>query len=121
MALPGRHFHVPAREMLLPARQVCPVYPALGLEGVAVTPAGQHHLVLTLLPSVRSYLGPDLVRVQRQTALLVAGLVAGSLRARPDVARAAGEWVLLAWEAMLDELVDAFAGEALRADRLPPW
>lgn len=111
-SLPGRYFHVPAEEMLLANHEACPVYPLLVLDGVAVTPSGQHHLVLCLLPTVRVYLGPDRASVERRVQLLVTGLAVRSLRGRPEVAQAVGEWVMLAWEAMLDELVEAIAGGA---------
>lgn len=107
----SRHFHVPAREMLFLEREACPVYPPLGFEGVAVTPALEHYVVLTLLPGVRSYLGPTQVLAERQTEILVAALMTGPLREDHDVARAAGQWVLLAREAMLDGVVDAIMGD----------
>lgn len=118
--LPGRYFHVPAREMLLDTRDACPAYPLLALDGVAVTPAGQHHLVLSLLPTVRFYLGPDQASVQRRAQLLVAGLEVRSLQGRPEMGRAVREWVLLAWDVMLDELVEAIAKDSFPVDRPAP-
>lgn len=52
------HFQVDARELLLDQPERCPFYMPLALEGIAVTPTGQHHLVLNT-PAARFYAGPD--------------------------------------------------------------
>ena len=100
-----RHFHVEARELLFEQPEPFPLLPALQLLGVATTPAGQSHLILTLGED-RSYFGPDSATVARRTAILIAGLRLGP--AALDDARAylIDVWVSAAWEATLDALTD---------------
>ncbi len=100
-----RHFHVPARELLLEAPEPCPVYPGLALVGLAVTPAGQHHLICTIGVRHRFYLGPDEHTVTRRAGILTAALQAAPNPVGAQTARAAGLWLTTAWDALLDELV----------------
>lgn len=58
-------------------------------------------------PTSRFYVGPDTATVQRRTQILAAGLHQAGLGL--DHAQLAGAWVREAWEAALDELVDAIA------------
>ncbi len=74
------HFHVEGRELLMDRPERCPFYPALALEGLAITPVGQHHLILGT-PAARFYAGPDTTTVARRAQLLAAGLRQG----RPDL------------------------------------
>ena len=110
---PRRHFHVDAVEMLLEDPQPCLFLPDLQLVGLAVTPAGQHHLILTLGTEDRIYFGPDDVTVARRAEILAAALRLGVRALEPFHAAAVANWVSLAWEAALDELAGALAAPAL--------
>lgn len=102
------HFQVDARELLLDQPERCPFYMPLALEGIAVTPTGQHHLVLNT-PAARFYAGPDTATVARRAQLLGAALRRGRAGLSVDLAAAASAWVELCWESVVDELVDAIA------------
>lgn len=105
------HFHVPAREMLLEHPERCLFLPNLTLDGVAVTEAGHHHLILTLGDLDRIYFGPDSLTVSRRAEILISALQRGAAQidhAQADLVRV---WILLAWEAALDELTEALAGD----------
>lgn len=108
----SRHFHLPARELLLEEPVACHYLPGLALAGVAVTAAEQHHLILELggLEQVdRFYLGPTQDDVERRAQILAAALQAG-----PQLdelhAGLVQDWILLAWEATLDALVERLTG-----------
>lgn len=98
-----RHFHVPARELALDAPQPCPFLPALALEGLAVTPEQQHHLILSLGQD-RFYIGPTDQAVARRAQLLATALHQGTAHLDRDHADLIGWWVTAAWESSLDEL-----------------
>lgn len=98
------HFHVPAREILDDEPTTCPYLPHLTLDGLAVTPTGQHHLVMTLCDTARFYVGPDTATVHRRAHILTTAL---SRRLEPFHAHLVHQWILAAWEATLDELVDS--------------
>ncbi len=100
---PSRHFHVDAAELLLEDPVRCAFLPGLTLDGIAVTPHGQHHLVLTLAGRERFYVGPDDTTVTRRAQILAAAL---TRHLDPAHAHLVGEWVQWAWDALLDELVD---------------
>lgn len=104
-----RHFHVPARELALNPAQPCPFLPALVLEGLAVTPNEQHHLILSMGQD-RFYFGPTDQAVARRSRLLAAALCQGAAQLDPDHADLVGWWVMAAWGATLDELVDTLTG-----------
>lgn len=106
------HFHVAARELLMDQSERCPFYPPLVLEGLAVTQAGQHHLILGT-PAARFYAGPDTRTVARRAQLLSAALHQGRPGLSHDLAAAVAAWVELCWEGVVDELVDAIAGRCL--------
>ena len=106
------HFDVDAHELLMDQPEQCPFYPPLVLEGIAVTPGGQHHLVLRT-PSARFYAGPDTATVTRRAQLLAAALRDGRPGLSVALADAAAAWVDLCWESVVDELVDAIAPRAL--------
>lgn len=103
-----RHFHVPARELALDP-QPCPFLPALVLEGLAVTPDEQHHLILRLGQD-RFYVGPTDQDVARRVRLLAQALCQGTAHLDTAHADLVGWWVTAAWEATLDEIVDAITG-----------
>jgi len=98
-----RHFHVPAVEMLLEDPVRCIFLPTLTLDGIAVTDAGQHHLVLTLAGIARFYIGPDDTTVARRAQILTAAL---SRHLKADHADLIGQWIQWSWDSLLDELVD---------------
>lgn len=106
------HFLVSARELLLAAdSMVCPYHPLLVLEGVAVAPGGQHHLIVSAAGQ-RAYLGPTQEVVRRRARILAVALARpdrGRDRdsGRRDLAWLIEEWVMQSWEALVDELVDA--------------
>ena len=101
-----RHFHVEAREFLFERPSSFPLLPALQLLGVAMTPTGQGHLILTLDDEERSYFGPDSDTVARRTAILIAALKRGPAALDDDRAYLVDVWVSAAWEATLDALTD---------------
>jgi len=74
----------------------------LTLDGIAVTPHGQHHLILTLAGVARFYMGPDDATVTRRIEILTA-----ALRNHIDTQHASFvvEWIQWSWESLLDELV----------------
>ncbi len=92
--------------MLLNLPQACHAWPLLTLDGVAVTAQGQHYLILTFKDMTRCYIGPDQTTVQRRAELVAAAL---ARRLGPIQAAQVGAWVEWAWEALLDELVDAIS------------
>ena len=100
-----RHFHVEAQEMLFERPECFPLLPALQLLGVAMTPAGQGHLILTLGED-RSYFGPDSATVARRTAILIAALKQGPVALDDPRAYLIDAWVSTAWEATLDALTN---------------
>lgn len=100
---PGRHFHVAATELLMPDPMHCPFLPTLTLDGVAVTPSGQHHLILSLHGRARMYIGPDDTTVRRRADTMAAALTPHLGTFHADLI---GEWVRWAWDALLDELVE---------------
>lgn len=109
-----RHFHVPAQEMLLEQAERCLFLPGLTLDGLAVTARGDHHLILTLADTDRIYLGPDDTTVSQRAQILADALHHGRAAIAPDHAALIRDWIQLAWEAMLDEVVDAISGPALK-------
>lgn len=110
-----RHFHVAARELLLDQPDRCPFLPALTLDGLAVTSGGQHYLVLTLGLD-RVYVGPDDQTVRRRAQVLSLALHQGVAALDPTRADLVGWWITAAWEAAVDNLVEAIAAGDL--DRL---
>lgn len=105
----SRHFHVHAREMLLEEPTRCPFLPGLAMVGLAVTADEQHHLILEIGDQEladRFYAGPTQHDVKRRARTL-----SRALQQRPELdefhAGLVEDWVLLAWEAALDELVEA--------------
>lgn len=108
----SRYFHRPGRELLLEESVACPYLPGLALVGVAVTVAEQHHLIFELgaLGQVdRFYIGPTQEDVARRAQILASALQAGP---RLDELHAGlvQDWILLAWEATLDALVEHLTG-----------
>lgn len=97
-----RHFHVSAEELLFGSAVPCVFLPTLTLDGIAVTPHGQHHLILTLAGVARFYMGPDDATVTRRIEIFTA-----ALRNHIDTQHASfvGEWIQWSWESLLDELV----------------
>ncbi|MEN3124037.1 hypothetical protein [Janibacter sp. LM] len=108
-----RHFHVPAREMLLEDPQRCPWLPGLTMVGVAVTDDEQHHVILELgTRSVdRFYLGPTQDDVTRRAQVLAHALRQWPRMSTPH-ASLIQDWVLMTWDSLLDELVAALTGRA---------
>lgn len=104
-----RHFHVAARELLLKPAVSCPFLPDLSMVGLAVTPTGQHHLILSLADRDRFYLGPDSATIARRTQILIAAMQQGTRALDGPRASLVDVWVAAAWEATLDELTDAIA------------
>lgn len=102
-ATPGRHFHVPADELLMDQPARCDFLPTLTLDGIAVTAAGQHHLILTLRDRARIYVGPDDATVDRRAAIMAAAL---TKHLGAFLADLVGEWIRWAWDALLDQLVE---------------
>jgi len=111
--VPGTRFAVPARELLLDEPSPCPFHPALALLGVAIDAAGGHHLVLDCA-GVRFYAGPDTCSVTRRSEILAAALRDGRTALSSRAAIGAAAWVRCAHEVLVDELVDAISGSALR-------
>ncbi len=111
--VPRGHFHVTARELRLEEPERCPFLPALTMDGLAVTPEGQHHLILTLRATDRMYFGPDERTVTRRTQILTMALQRGEAALDRYHADLVGEWVATVWEAAIDELVDAMIGTDL--------
>lgn len=112
------HFMVQARELLLDEQVTCPYHPLLTLEGVAVTPDGQHHLI-GHAAGQRAYLGPTQAIVERRAQIIAAALARPDL-AEPDSGRTELAWLIQywlvqCWEALLDELVDALTTGDLTA------
>lgn len=108
----SRHFHLPARELLLEEPVACHYLPGLVLVGVAVTAEEQHHLIFELggLEQVdRFYVRPTQDDVERRAQILATALQAG-----PQLdgfhAGLVQDWVLLAWEATLDAFVERLTG-----------
>lgn len=101
--IPGRHFHVPADELLLDDPVRCDFLPTLTLDGIAVTAGGQHHLVITVAGIARFYVGPDDATVTRRAQILTAAL---NTHLTADHSTLVGQWIQWTWEALLDELVD---------------
>lgn len=107
------HFHVDARELLLEAAVACPFLPDLSMIGLAVTSTGGHHLILSLANLDRFYFGPDSATVARRSQILIAALQQGTRALDGPRAYLVDVWVSAAWEATLDELTDAIAGDDL--------
>lgn len=113
-----RHFHVPAREMLLDTPTPCPFLPTLQLLGLAATSDGQHHLIvrLTGAPDTgaqRVYLGPTSEDVQRRAAIITLAL---ANHRNPDatiIAEPVGMWLIATWEATITEVAKAIMGDSL--------
>lgn len=106
--MPETMFAAPdARELLLPdGGLACPFHPRLWVAGVAVTPAGQHHLIVRA-GSVRAYFGPTQQDVQRRAELTARAL--SGLFDQAD--REFGQqllawWIEQAWETLIDELTE---------------
>lgn len=108
----ANHFYVAARELILDVPQACPFYPPLAFVGLAITPDGEHHLILTTGAS-RFYAGPDTATVRRRSQILSAALRGGRPQLDPSLVAGAAAWIELCWESVIDELVDAIAVPAL--------
>lgn len=108
---PETRFAVPARELLLDEPSPCPFHPALALLGVAIDPAGGHHLVLDCA-GVRFYTGPDTRSVARRSEILAAALRDGRTGLSSRAAIGAAAWMRCAHEVLVDELVDVISGSA---------
>lgn len=80
------HFADPAATVMpLDTPVACPVLPSLHFRAIASTPAGEHHLVLSLerntTEPVVFHLGPDRHTIARRGVILIAGMLAhGDLR-----------------------------------------
>jgi hypothetical protein len=82
-------------------------WPAFGARRSPLEPRrAQHYLILTFQDMTRCYIGPDQTTVQRRAELVAAAL---ARRLGPIQAAQVGAWVEWAWEALLDELVDAIS------------
>lgn len=84
------------------------------MEGVAIEGAGGHHLIVGVEDADRVYVGSDEARVRRRALLLADALHQGAAGLDRGHADLVGDWVVLAWEAMLDEVVDAVSAPTLR-------
>lgn len=113
-----RHFHVDAREMLLDVPEKCPVAPGITFDGLAVTPEGQHHLIVTARGQ-RAYVGPDVATVTRRAEILTQALSHGPAALDTDHATWVGWWVREMWEAVTDELTNAITSRWWRPTGSP--
>ena len=114
MAPTRAHFADPeAKVMALDTPVSCPVLPNLRFRAIASTPAGEHHLVISLdrpagAPSVGFNLGPDRATIARRGLILLAGLIAhGDLRDDAD-GMVEGltilDWLAVCWIILHEEL-----------------
>lgn len=110
------HFADPASTiMALDDPVACPVLPRLRFRAVAATPAGEHHLVISLdRPScapVVFHLGPDRETIARRGLIMIAGLKAhGDLPAGTDgmvEGLAILYWLADCWTILHEELTVA--------------
>lgn len=104
----SRHFHVPARELLLQPPQRCPYLPGLVMVGLAVTTREQHHIILELGNSTaadRIYLGPTREQVRQRAQILAQALqqLPGIDSFHADLVR---DWTTQTWDSLVDELVE---------------
>ncbi len=110
------HFADPASTIMALDHPVsCPVLPHLRFRAIAATPAGEHHLVISLdRPAgapVVCHLGPDRETIARRGIIMIAGLKAhGDLPAGHDgtvEGLAILYWLADCWNILHEELAAA--------------
>lgn len=97
-----------AQTMLFDQPAPCPVLPGLVLDGVAVDPAGRHHLALTLRRDdqvvIRVHLGPDEAMIARRGLIIVTALRSHGDLDGPEHSIAILTWLATCWATFHEEL-----------------
>ena len=101
------------RIMELDTPLACPVFLGITFRAVAVTPPGEHYLVVGIdrpgLPPIVVHLGPDPTTIARRGLIMLAGLRAHGDLAADDqvVGLALLRWLAECWTILHDEIAEA--------------
>ncbi|GAA1435838.1 hypothetical protein GCM10009616_33960 [Microlunatus lacustris] len=95
--------------MLLDEPQACPTFEGLTFDALAVSPTGQHYLVVSIRPPgkpmLRVHLGPDPDTIARHGMIVVAALRTHAGRyADPEFGVGILTWLALCWTEIATEL-----------------